>query len=61
MPILLVDAKSKTFTIHDAQSRSPITFKANNEIIDSLKEVKGIVKVNYEEQGSDLTAIGVTF
>ena len=58
-----VDASSKTFTIIDAQTRMPIKFVANNEIIDGLKEAKGSVMVNYEQMdgSSDLKALGVTF
>lgn len=58
-----VDAGSKTFTILDAQTRKPITFVANNEIIDGLKDAKGSIMVNYEEVdgSSDLKALGVTF
>lgn len=58
-----VDAKNKTFTIQDAQTRGPITFVANNEIIEGLKEAKGSVMVNYEsiEGSENLKALGVTF
>ena len=58
-----VDASSKSFTIIDAQTRMPIKFVANNEIIDGLKDAKGSVMVNFEqmEDSSDLKAIGVTF
>ena len=58
-----VDAKNKTFTIQDAQTRGAITFAASNEIIDGLRDAKGSVMVNYEEiEGSDnLKALGVTF
>lgn len=56
-----VDTGKGTFTIMDAETRSAITFKAGKEIIDGLKDVKGMVKVNYEEDGSDLNALGVTF
>ena len=58
-----VDASSKTFTIIDAQTRMPIKFVANNEIIDGLKDAKGSVMVNFEqvEGSSDLKAVGVTF
>ena len=58
-----VDASGKTFTIIDAQTRMPIKFVANNEIIDGLKDAKGSVMVNFEEmEGSaDLKAVGVTF
>jgi hypothetical protein len=58
-----VDATGKTFTIIDAQTQSPITFVANNEIINGLKDAKGSVMVNYEEMedSSKLKALGVTF
>lgn len=59
--VLSVDAGNKTFTIQDAQSNSPITFAANNEILSGLKEAKGSIMVNYEESESGLTAVGVTF
>ena len=59
--LMTVNAEQSTFTIRDAQSRSPITFVANNEIIQGLKEAKGSVMVNYQEDGDTLTAIGVTF
>jgi len=58
-----VDAGSKSFTIIDAQTRKPIKFTANNQIIDGLKDAKGSVMVNYEkvDGSSDLKAVGVTF
>jgi hypothetical protein len=45
----------------DAESRSPITFTASSDIISGLKDAKGMVKVNFEEQGKNLNAVGVTF
>ena len=59
--LMTVDAEHKTFTIRDAQSRGPITFIANNEIIEGLKAAKGSIMVNYKEDGATLTAVGVTF
>ena len=59
--VLSVDASGKTFTIRDAQSQAPITFVANNEIIEGLKDAKGSVMVSYQENGDKLTAVGVTF
>jgi len=59
--VLTVDANGKTFTIRDAQTQAPITFLANNEIIEGLKDAKGSVMVNYEEDGDKLKAVGVTF
>ena len=59
--LMTVNAEQSTFTIRDAQSSSPITFVANNEIIEGLKGAKGSVMVNYKEDGDTLTAVGVTY
>lgn len=59
--LMSVDAANHTFTIRDAQSRGPITFIANNEILEGLKQADGSIMVNYQEEGDTLTAIGVTF
>lgn len=59
--VLSVDASGKTFTIRDAQTSSPITFAANTEILEGLKNAKGSIMVNYEGKGDKLTAVGVTF
>lgn len=60
--VMSVDATKMTFTIRDAQTRSPITFIAKDtSIIDGLKGINGMITVNYEEEGDDLTAVGVTF
>lgn len=59
--VVSVDSAKKTFTITDAQLRMPITFMASTDIIDALKEAKGSVMVNYQEDGDALTAVGVTF
>ena len=60
--LMSVDAAQKTFTIRDAQSQSPVTFTANNEILAGLKDASGSIMVNYEEKdGGGLNAVGVTF
>jgi hypothetical protein len=59
--LMTVNAAQNTFTIQDAQSRSPITFVTNTEIIEGLKDAKGSIMVNYKEDGDTLTAVGVTF
>jgi hypothetical protein len=57
-----VDASKHTFTIRDAQSSSPITFVATQEIITGLKGFAGNLMVNYEENDKGgLNAVGVTF
>ena len=60
--ITAVNASDKTFTIRDAQTQMLITFAANSEIMDNIKDAKGSVMVNYEEsEDSSLKAVGVTF
>ena len=59
--LMSVDNTQKTFTIRDAQSQSPVTFTANNEILTGLKEASGSIMVNYEETDDGLNAVGVTF
>ncbi len=57
-----VDAAKHTFTIRDAESSSPITFTATQEIITGLKGFAGNLMVNYEENDDgNLNAVGVTF
>ena len=60
--LMSVDASKHTFTIRDAQSSSPITFVATQEIITGLQGFAGSLMVNYEENGTGgLNAVGVTF
>lgn len=60
--LVSVDAASHTFTIRDAQSSNPITFAANEEIINGLKGFAGSLMVNYQESDDGaLQAVGVTF
>ena len=60
--LMSVDADKHTFTIRDAQSSSPITFVATQEIITGLKGFAGSLMVNYEETDEGgFKAVGVTF
>ena len=54
---------SNTFTIMDMQSQSPITFRANAEIMAAVqRNPSAQVMVNYEENDEGaLQAIGITF
>lgn len=55
------DSKS-TFTIRDAETSSPITFNADDDIMAEVKSAQGRIMVNYEEDDEGaLTAVGVTF
>ena len=58
--ITSVNAADKTFTIQDAQLQIPVTFKANDEIMQAISGSKGSsIQVNYEEDDGTLTALGV--
>lgn len=60
--LMSVDAATHTFTIRDAQSSSPITFVASEEIITGLKGFAGSLMVNYEKNADGgFNAVGVTF
>ncbi|MDH5229981.1 MAG: hypothetical protein OEZ58_00510 [Gammaproteobacteria bacterium] len=56
-----INTAKSTFTILDAETQSPITFKATSDVMSGLKN-NSRVMVNYEEdeQGA-LNAIGVMF
>ncbi len=57
-----INPDGKTFTIRDAETSKPITFKANADIIKGLKKAGGSVVVNFEENTEGgLQATGVTF
>ena len=59
--VVSVDAKKHTFTIKDAQSQSPVTFVASDDIITALHDMSGMVRVNYTKSEEQLKAVGVTF
>ena len=54
-----VDAQAKSFTIIDAETRGPITFSADEAILNSLKDVKGMIGVLHEKAGGGLRALEV--
>lgn len=54
-----VDAQAKSFTIIDAETRGPITFSADEAILNSLQDVKGMIGVLHEKVGGVLRALEV--
>ena len=54
-----VDAKAKSFTIIDAETRSPITFVSDEAILKDLAGVKGTIGVSYEEAKGVFRALEV--
>ncbi len=60
--MIKVNTTKSTFTIRDAETNSPITFNADEDIMAEVKDVRGRIMVNYEENDEGaLTAVGVTF
>lgn len=56
-----VDGAASTFTIVDAETRAPITFKATKAILKDVSGAQGQVMVSYEEKGGELVASDVHF
>jgi len=48
-----------TVSIIDAESRQPMTFSAQPDIIESLMGTQGVVSIDYQKSGDDLTATDV--
>lgn len=60
--VMDVNADAMTFTIQDMESRSPITFNADEQIIAAVQKTGGHVQVHYEEDDEGaLKAVGVNF
>ena len=57
--IMSIDENTNTFTIMDYQTMSPITFSADEKIMQQIMGAEGAAIVDYTGQGSDLTATGV--
>jgi len=53
------DPGNGTFSIIDAESRQPMTFSAQPDIIESLMGTQGVVSIDYQKSGDDLTATDV--
>jgi hypothetical protein len=53
------DPANGTFSIIDAETRQPLTFSAQPQVIDALVGKQGSVRVEYEEAGDALTATDV--
>ena len=59
--VLKIDEGKNTFTILDAQTVSPITFEASDEILSKVGDATGTAFVDYSVDGLVLTATDVTF
>lgn len=59
--LIAVNVEINSFTIRDAESQSPITFISDDNVIEALKNIKGMVQVLYQEEGHQLRAIDVAY
>ena len=57
--ILSFDLEKSTFTILDAETVSPVTFNADQNIMQQIAQAKGMAMVNFKDDGVTLTAIEV--
>lgn len=58
--VLKVDGDNGTFTILDAETVSPITFKADADIMKKVASATGTAIVDFEIDGTVLVATSVT-
>ncbi len=58
--LMAVDQDNKSFTILDAQSGSPVSFVADDGILESLGGASGVIQVTYEQTGETLRALAVS-
>ncbi len=55
--VTMVDKLAGTFTIHDMESDGPITFTADQAVLQNASQAKGQVTVSFEKKGDKLKAI----
>jgi hypothetical protein len=59
--LMNVDAATNTFTMLDAETNQPITFLADEAIIEGLSHANGMIHVNFEVEGTKLRATDVQY
>lgn len=57
--VLSFDLDKSTFTILDTETVNPITFSADENIMQQIVEAKGMAIVNFTDDGITLTATNV--
>lgn len=59
--LMAVDTNSKSFTIFDVETASPITFISDDTILKTLESIRGMIQVKYEHVGDALRAVDVRY
>ena len=57
--VIGLDASAQTITVLDAQTRQPVTFLANEELLSQARNAKGRIIVDYQAEGTQLRAISI--
>ena len=57
--ILSFDLEKSTFTILDSETVSPVTFNADEKIMQQITQAKGMAMVDFTDDGINLTATNV--
>ena len=57
--ILSFDLEKSTFTILDSETVSPVTFSADEKIMQQIAQAKGMAMVDFTDDGVTLTATNV--
>jgi hypothetical protein len=57
--VIGLDAAAQTITVLDAQTRQPVTFLANEELLSQARNAKGQIIVDYQAEGTQLRAISI--
>ncbi len=57
--VIGLDAAAQTITVLDAQTRQPVTFLANEELLSQARNAKGRIIVDYQTEGTQLRAISI--
>jgi hypothetical protein len=57
--VIGLDAAAQTITVLDAQTRQPVTFLADEKLLNEAMNAKGQIIVDYETEGTRLRAIRI--
>lgn len=57
--VLSIDEDKSTFTILDMETLNPITFNADQKIMQQIMDAEGTAIVDFTGEGASLTATGV--
>lgn len=60
-PVLSIDKQAQSFTLLDAQTRAPVTFRADDALLERVEQAEGRIIVDFEREGSTLRAQDIRY